>query len=164
MIKRSFRFPCFFVCLMFCLCSCKEYNIFSWARDSHTSPEQCSYDSSMTIADSEMRRKNNGEAAKYYENAVKKKPGDKDAVMGYASAAVSDVLDESPMDILEKAATGKNNKTSDLLSKLVSNKKTNEIVTKLTDDENMFPKLFGESNPPTDDPTNSLAAVIYTFR
>lgn len=162
MIKRSFRFLCFF-CLMVCLCSCK-YNIFSWARGSHTSPKRCSYDSSMSIADSEMRRKNYGKAAEYYENAVEKKPGDRDAVMGYALAAISDALGESPMNILEKVATGKDNEALDLLSKLVSNKKTNEIVTKLTDDENMFPKLFEGSNPPTDGPTNTFATVIYILR
>ncbi|GHT50384.1 hypothetical protein AGMMS49990_02700 [Endomicrobiia bacterium] len=118
----------------------------------------------MSIADSEMRRKNYGKAAEYYENAVEKKPGDRDAVMGYALAAISDALGESPMNILEKVATGKDNEALDLLSKLVSNKKTNEIVTKLTDDENMFPKLFEGSNPPTDGPTNTFATVIYILR
>jgi tetratricopeptide (TPR) repeat protein len=150
MVKRLFCFQNFFYLIfsLFVLCGCRNNNIFSWA--------QGSYASSMSAADSEMQSRNYEKAAEYYKSAIKNKPGDKDAVMGYASAAMS----AAGMDITNFVISDAS--LQNLIPKILGDKATRicKLLKELTNDTNMFPSLFEGPTHPTDFTSNFNGDVI----
>jgi tetratricopeptide (TPR) repeat protein len=121
----------------------------------------------MSLADSEMQNKDYKKATEYYKSAIKNKPGDKDAVMGYASAAMSD----ASVNIIDFAINNISNLDNpdllqNLMAEILSDDKVtrlDELLKELTNNTAMFPSLFGGPTPPTDVATNFNGALIYAL-
>ncbi|MDR3275283.1 MAG: hypothetical protein LBS81_04875 [Endomicrobium sp.] len=133
-------------------------NIFSWFHV----PGTGSYDSLMSDGVSAMGNKNYSKAAQYYKEAINTKHGDKDAVMGYASASIAEALGSNITEIISEIV--EKNNTDNLLNKISQSTidKLENALNELINDKRMFPALFGPT-PPTDTNTNLNAALVYAL-
>jgi hypothetical protein len=151
---------CFAVCFVFVVfaSSCKNNNIFSWAHV----PGDGSYESLMSDADSAMNSNDYAKAAEYYKLAVKARPGDQQAVMGYAAAVILNGLGLNLAGVINRIV---DDDTSNLLAQISPEQMANldGALRGLVDDRDMLPALFGGGNYPQDSAVNLNGGVIYAL-
>jgi hypothetical protein len=120
----------------------------------------------MSVADSEMQNKNYEKAAECYKSIIKNKPGDKNAVMGYASASMLNA-GISITDIVVGNASNADDLDliQSLISDILSNKMTkiDKLLKELTSDGTMLPELFEKSPYPTYVASNFNGSIIYSL-
>ncbi|MCL2144986.1 MAG: hypothetical protein FWH43_05815 [Endomicrobia bacterium] len=143
------------LCFCFLLASCSNGNLFSWAHKSGSGD----YASLMSDGDAAMKSKDFSKAAKYYKQAIGKKPNDTDAIYGYSSAVIADVLGGKVADIYA-AASGNDGEDIQKIIDLLKNDQNIQNALEEIMQPDMLPSILDEPEEGLVD-RNINAAIAY---